>query len=154
MLSKASTAMGLHQSKGRNRNHETEIDLPSMWACYVVKTTETSSSPNYRADIDKNFSREEMLRLIDYQLPAPSDVLKAVMKNDLDWKEFEKSLVKQLQDLDRKKGQLSKSKKTEEENALAIDNLTSDIKLLQKYWMRVDFAMGFWDGHQISRSKI
>ena len=93
--------------------------------------------PKYKADIDKNFTSEEMKRLIDFQLPAPSDVMEAVMKNDLNWKEFDKSLGKQLQDLGRKKGQLSKSKKAKDENALAIDSLTNDIKLIQKYRTRI-----------------
>ena len=95
------------------------------------------SPPKYRADIDKNFNPEEMQRLIDYQLPAPSDVMKAVMDNELSWKEYDIRLGKQLQDLGRKKGQLSKSKKSKEENALAIEDLTSDIKLLQKYRTRI-----------------
>ena len=101
------------------------------------KFTETISPPQYKADIDKNFTTEEMKRLMEYQLPAPSDVMEAVMKNDLNWKEFDKTLGKQLQDLGRKKGHLSKSKKTKEENALAIDNLTNDIKLIQKYRTRI-----------------
>ena len=93
--------------------------------------------PKYKADIDKNFSVDEMQRLIDYQLPAPSDVMKAVMNNELNWKEYDIRLGKTLQDLGRKKGQLSKSKKSKEENALAIEGLTSDIKLLQKYRTRI-----------------
>ena len=93
--------------------------------------------PRYRADIDKNFSPEEMVRLIDYQLPAPSDVMKAVMDNELNWKEYDIRLGKQLQELGRKKGQLSKSKRAKEKNALAIEGLTSDIKLLQKYRNRI-----------------
>ena len=101
------------------------------------KFTETITPPKYKADIDKNFTSEEMKRLIDYQLPTPSDVMEAVMKNDLNWREFDKSLGKQLQDLGRKKGHLSKSKKTKEENALAIENLTNDIKLIQKYRTRI-----------------
>ena len=101
------------------------------------KFTETISPTQYKADIDKNFTTEEMKRLMEYQLPAPSDVMEAVMKNDLNWREFDKSLGKQLQDLGRKKGHLSKSKKTKEENALAIDSLTNDIKLIQKYRTRI-----------------
>ena len=95
------------------------------------------SPPKYRADIDKNFNPEEMQRLIDYQLPAPSDVMKAIMDNELNWKEYDIRLGKQLQDLGRKKGHLSKSKKAKEENALAIEELTNDIKLLQKYRTRI-----------------
>ena len=78
-----------------------------------------------------------MQRLIDYQLPAPSDVMKAIMDNELNWKEYDIRLGKQLQELGRKKGQLSKSKKTKEENALEIEGLTNDIKLLQKYRTRI-----------------
>ena len=117
---------------------QAQPSLPSPFT--PPKFTQTlgePSPPKYRADIDKNFSPEEIQRLIDYQLPAPSDVMKAVMDNHLVWKEYDKGLGKQLQDLGRKKGQLSKSKKTKEENALAIENLTSDIKLLQKYRTRI-----------------
>ena len=78
-----------------------------------------------------------MKRLIEYQLPAPSDVMEAVMKNDLNWKEFDKSLGKIIQSLGQKKGHLSKSKKSKEENALAIENITNDIKLIQKYRSRI-----------------
>ena len=116
----------------------TQPSLPSPFS--PPKFTQTlgePSPPQYKADIDKNFSVEEMQRLIDYQLPAPSDVMKAVMNNELNWREYDKTLGKQLQDLGRKKGHLSKSKKTKEENAIAIENLTSDIKLLQKYRTRI-----------------
>ena len=102
--------------------------------------TKTLGQPSpllYNADIDKNFSAEEIQRLMDYQLRAPSQVMKAVMDNLLDWKEYDISLGKQLQNLGRKKGQLSKSKKAKEENALAIEDFTSDIKLLQKYRTRI-----------------
>ena len=101
------------------------------------KFTETISPLLYNADIDKHFTPEEIKQLMEYQLPAPSDVMKLVMKNDLNWREFDKSLGKLNQDLGRKKGHLLKSKKSKEENALAIDNLTNDIKLIQKYRNRI-----------------
>ena len=103
----------------------------------VTQTLGEPSPPKYKADIDKNFNVEEMQRLIDYQLPAPSDVMKAVMNKDFSWKEYDTRLGKQLQELGRKKGQLSRSKKAKEENAIEIEGLTSDIKLLQKYRTRV-----------------
>ena len=118
---------------------QTQPSLPSP-AFTPPKFTQTlghPTPPKYRADIDKNFSPEEIQRLIDYQLPAPSDVMKAIMDNHLVWKEYDISLGKQLQNLGRKKGQLSKSKKAKEENALEIEGLTSDIKLLQKYRTRI-----------------
>ena len=110
--------------------------LPPIEGFASPKFTE-SISPLYNADIDKHFTPEEIKRLMEYQLPAPSDVMKLVMKNDLNWREFDKSLGKLNQDLGRKKGHLSKSKKSKEENALAIDNLTNDIKLIQKYKNRI-----------------
>ena len=102
-----------------------------------TKTIGLPSPPKYKADIDKNFSVDELKRLFEYQLPPPSDVMKAVVNNDLNWKEFDKTIGKLGQDLGRKKGQLSRSKKTKEENALVIDGLDSDIKLLQKYKNRI-----------------
>ena len=114
--------------------------LPSP-AFTPPRFTQTLGEPSplkfYQADIDKKFSPEEIQRLMDYQLRAPSQVMKAVMDKVLDWKEYDKSLGKQLQELGRKKGQLSNSKKAKEENALAIEDLTSDIKLLQKYRTRI-----------------
>ena len=102
-----------------------------------TETLGTSSPKYYTGDIDKNFTPEEIQRLTDYQLPPPTQVMKSVMDKVLDLKEYDKSLAKQLQDLGRKKGHLSKSKKSKEENALAIDDLTSDIKLIQKYKSRI-----------------
>ena len=113
------------------------LPSPAFTPPKFTQTLGKPSPPQYNANIDKNFSPEEIDRLMDYQLYAPSDVMIAVMKNELNWREYGKSLGKQLQELGRKKGHLSKSKKTKEENALAIENLTSDIKLLQKYRTRI-----------------
>ena len=118
---------------------QTQPSLPSP-AFTPPKFTQTLGEPSpvkYKADIDKNFSSEEIQRLMDYQLRAPSDVMKAVMDKVLDWKEYDIRLGKQLQELGRKKGLLSRSKKAKEENAIEIEGLTSDIKLLQKYRTRV-----------------
>ena len=114
--------------------------LPPLEGFASPKFTETlgTSPPKYyTGDIDKNFTPEEIQRLTDYQLPPPTQVMKSVMDKVLDLKEYDKSLAKQLQDLGRKKGHLSKSKKTKGENAVAIEGLTSDIKLLQKYRTRI-----------------
>ena len=109
---------------------QAQPSLPSP-AFTPPKFTQTLGEPSpvkYKADIDKNFSPEEMLRLMDYKLAPPFNVMKAVMNKELSWKEYDTSLGKQLQDLGRKKGQLSKSKKAKEQNALEIEGLTSDIK--------------------------
>ena len=117
--------------------HASATPLPPLEGFTSPKFTETITPPHYKADIDKNFTLEELKRLMEYQLPPPSDVMEAVMKNDLNWREFDKTLGKLNQDLGRKKGQLSKSKKAKDENASAIDNLTNDIKLIQKYRTRI-----------------
>ena len=112
--------------------------LPPLEGFASPKFTETITPPKYyTGDIDKNFNTEEIQRLHDYQLPPPTIVMKAVMDKLLDLKEYDKSLARQLQDLGRKKGHLSKSKKSKEENAIAIEGLTNDIKLLQKYKTRI-----------------
>ena len=113
------------------------LPSPAFTPPQFTKTLGQPSPLLYNADIDKNFTPNEIQRLMDYQLRAPSQVMKAVMDKLLDWKEYDISLGKQLQNLGRKKGQLSKSKKAKEENALAIEDLTSDIKLLQKYRTRI-----------------
>ena len=113
------------------------LPSPAFTPPKFTQPLDKPSPLNYNADIDKHFSSEEILRHMNYQLPAPSDVMKAVMNKELSWKEYDTRLGKQLQDLGRKKGQLSRSKKAKEENALEIEGLTSDIKLLQKYRTRV-----------------
>ena len=62
---------------------------------YQLTSQMTPSS--LQADIDKNFSLYEVQRLADYNLPPPSDVMKAVINKTLDWNDYDRKLSKQIQ---------------------------------------------------------
>ena len=93
--------------------------------------------PQYKSDIDKGFTGEEMQKLIDYELLAPSDVLHGSVTGDLDFDEYYKKIGAKLKDLGRQKGHLSTTKKAKAKNKEAIDELTKEIKLIQKYRDRI-----------------
>jgi len=86
------------------------------------------------ADIDINV--DEIQKLTNYGLCAPSDVLKASINGTMDVDEYDEDIGKKLNKLGAKKGNLSKGKgKTKNEDQ--IDELTKDIKLIQKYRNRI-----------------
>ena len=72
-----------------------------------------------------------------YELYPPSHVLKASIDGDLDIDEYDTNIGKKLINLGQKKGVLSKSKTTKTKNKDEIDELTKDIKLIQKYRDRI-----------------
>jgi len=86
----------------------------------------------FKSDFDAGFSLDEIQKLTKYGLYSPSDVLKASIDGTLDIDEYDENLSKNLNKLGAKKGNLSKGKgKTKNKNE--IDELTKDIKLIQKY---------------------
>ena len=91
----------------------------------------------YKSDLDKGFDGDEILLLTNYKKPSPSDLLKSIEKGDVDFNEFDRTLGKTLQDLGRKKGSLSGTAKAKEKNKEKIDDLTYQIKTLQKYRNRI-----------------
>ena len=92
--------------------------------------------PKIKSDIDTGFDKDEIQKLIKYGLYTPSDVLKASIDGSLDIDEYDDNLGKQLNKLGAKKGNLSKGQwKTK--NKDKIDELTKDIKLIQKYRNRI-----------------
>ena len=92
--------------------------------------------PKIKSDIDTGFDKDEIQKLIKYGLYTPSDVLKASIDGSLDIDEYDNNLGKQLNKLGAKKGNLSKGQwKTK--NKDKIDELTKDIKLIQKYRNRI-----------------
>ena len=93
--------------------------------------------PQYKSDIDKGFSGEEIKKLIVYGLLAPSDVLHGSVSGDLNFDEYDKKIGVILKDLGREKGHLSTRKKAKVKNKKAIDELTKEIKLIQKYRDRI-----------------
>ena len=92
--------------------------------------------PKLKSDIDTGFDKDEIQKLIKYGLSPPSDVLKASIDGFLDIDEYDNNLGKKLNKLGAKKGNLSKGDgKTK--NKDKIDELTKDIKLIQKYRNRI-----------------
>ena len=71
-------------------------------------------------------------KLTEYKLAPPSQVLQASVKGDIDIDEYDKSIGVKLNKLGSEKGNLSK-KKVKTKNKERIDELTKDIKLIQKY---------------------
>ena len=107
-----------------------------------VQPQETSPLPidykpeMFKADIDGGFSKDEIQKLTKYGFYPPSDVLKASIDGTLDIDEYDGNLGKKLNKLGAKKGNLSKGKgKTK--NKDQIDEITNDIKLIQKYRNRI-----------------
>ena len=92
--------------------------------------------PQFKSDIDTGFDGDEIKKLTNYGLYPPSDVLKASIDGTMDVDEYDEDIGKKLNKLGSKKGSLSKGKgKTK--NKDEIDELTKDIKLLQKYRDRI-----------------
>ena len=90
----------------------------------------------FKADIDGGFNADEVEKLTKYGLYAPSDVLKAVLDKTLDIDEYDGNIGKKLNKLGAKKGSLARGKgKTKKKDE--IDEITKDIKLIQKYRNRI-----------------
>ena len=89
-----------------------------------------------KADIDKCFNTDEIQKLVEYKLYAPSDILSAVKNKTLDFDNYDASIGSLLNKLGSKKGSLSRGK-GKVHNKDQIDKITSDIKLLQKYRNRI-----------------
>ena len=86
-----------------------------------------------RAEIDKGFTPDEIDFLKINELFTPSDVIIAVINNKLDFDDYNKNVGKLMQKYAGQKGNLSKSKQMKVQNFNQINELTKNIKLLQKY---------------------
>ena len=92
--------------------------------------------PGFKSNIDEGFDLDEIEKLTKYGFYPPSQVLQASIDEKLDIDEYDENIGKQLNKLGAKKGALSKGKwKTK--NKDKIDELTEDIKALQKYRNRI-----------------
>ena len=94
-------------------------------------------SPKPQSNLDGGFSSDEMQTLIAYNLYAPSDVFKAVNDQKLDWDNYSKQITQLLKQIGREKGGLSKGPKAKEKNVEKIEQLTNEIKTIQKYQKRI-----------------
>ena len=92
--------------------------------------------PGFKSNIDAGFDSDEIKKLTKYEFYPPSQVLQASIDGTLDIDEYDENLGKKLNKLGAKKGNLSKGKgKTK--NKEEIEELTKDIKLIQKYRDRI-----------------
>ena len=94
-------------------------------------------SPKLQSNLDGGFSSDEMQTLMAYNLYAPSDVFKAVKDQKLDWDNYSKQITQLLKEIGREKGGLSKGPKAKEKNVEKIEQLTNDLKTIQKYRKRI-----------------
>ena len=97
----------------------------------------TMMKPEFKSDVDKGFDKDEIQKLTKYELYPPSDVLKASIDGTLDIDEYDKNLGELIKEIGRKKAHLSTTKKNRAKNKDRIDEITKDIKLLQKYKNRI-----------------
>ena len=105
--------------------------LPIDYEPAMMKKT-----PKLQSNIDTGFDKDEIQKLINYGLSSPNDVLKASIDGSLDIDYYDDNIGKKLNKLGAKKGALSKGK-SKTKNKDEIDELTKDIKLIQKYRARI-----------------
>ena len=97
----------------------------------------TMMKTEFKSDVDKGFDKDEIQKLTKYELYPPSDVLKASIDGTLDIDEYDKNLGELIKEIGRQKAHLSTTKKNRAKNKDRIDEITKDIKLLQKYKNRI-----------------
>ena len=95
------------------------------------------STSKIKSDLDLGFSSEEMIKLMNRNLPPPSIILKSHLDNTINLNQFLKEIGEMTKELGRKKGQLSKTK-SKTKNKEAISDLSDEITLLQKYKKRIN----------------
>ena len=71
------------------------------------------SPPKYKSDLDKGFNPADIQTLTKYELFTPSDVMKGVQNEKLDFNSYNVNIGEILKNLGRKKGTLPKTKKHE-----------------------------------------
>ena len=109
---------------------------PQQTATLPIDYKPEMMKPGFKSNIDAGFDSGEIKKLTKYEFYPPSQVLQASIDGTLDIDEYDENLGKKLNKLGAKKGNLSKGKgKTK--NKEEIEELTKDIKLIQKYRDRI-----------------
>ena len=109
---------------------------PQQTATLPIDYKPEMMKPGFKSNIDAGFDLDERKKLTKYEFYPPSQVLQASIDGTLDIDEYDENLGKKLNKLGAKKGNLSKGKgKTK--NKEEIEELTKDIKLIQKYIDRI-----------------
>ena len=95
------------------------------------------SKPALISNLDKGFNKDEVETLTKQGFAPPSQIMEEHSNDEVDLEEYDKGVAERLKELGRQKGVLSKSKKTKAVNTERINELSNDIKLLQKYRKRI-----------------
>ena len=93
--------------------------------------------PLYKSDIDQGFTPDEIKKLIDYKLPPPSQILKSHLDGSIDIDDYDKEIGKKTPKSRKKERTLSRTGKNRNKNKEKIGGLIENIKLLQKYRIRI-----------------
>ena len=93
--------------------------------------------PKSFVDLDAGFTTNATTILTKYQLPSPSTLFDMSKDNDKVIDDTLKQAGTLGQMLGQQKGTLSKNNKMKTKNKDKIDNLTTEIKTLQKYRARI-----------------
>jgi len=91
----------------------------------------------FKSHLDKGFDDDEIKKLMKYELIPPSLVLKNSIDGILDINEYYENIGMKIKKLARQKAHLSTRKKSRIKNKGQIDELTNEIKLIQKYRDRI-----------------
>ena len=86
---------------------------------------------------DEGFTTNELYLITDNGFSAPSEIWNRYVDNKLDIDDYDEEIGLKLQQLGRKKGNLSTSKAQKTKNLYEINELDNEIKLLQKYRKRI-----------------
>ena len=97
-------------------------------------------APKRISDMNKGFTQEEWEIIQKYNLPIPGNVLLKTIEKDNYAKQILDESGKLNQELGKKKGNLSTSKKNRKINAAEIAEYDKEIKTIQKYRQRIDLV--------------
>lgn len=89
------------------------------------------------ANLDKGFNKNERESLMKQGYAPQSQVMEDHINDEVDLDEYNSEIGERLKELERQKGILMKSKKVNAQNTDRINELSNDIKLLQKYRKRM-----------------
>ena len=117
--------------------YSSDVPQPQTTAPLPIDYKPDMIESQLKSDMDSGFDVDEIKKLTEYKLFPPNQVLQASVKGKFDMDEYDKSIGMKLNKLGGEKGNLSKSSKSKTKNKKRIDELTKDIKLLQKYKNRI-----------------
>ena len=105
------------------------------WTKYQHQNSSLLKAP-LSANLDKSFNKDELETLIKQGYAPPSQIMEDQINDEIDIDEY-KGIGERLKELGRQKGVLMKFKKGKTQNTERINELSKDIKLLQKYRKRI-----------------